>query len=421
MRHATVLRTLGLFAASALLGACAGGSREAVRDDTPTQVLAGGVSSSSSSSSGRPAPVPLTELELSLAGPAPEVGELLEAWSQNADPARQGPLLTRLGLVLPEEGFRTGDLDGDGFDEWLAVVRSEPTSTPVLWVVGLDGRIVELEACQPFFAPWQACEVVATGELTGSGGAEVVTRLAVMGAHTEVSLFRVYGSTQPGQAPQSLVVGAPQSDGTVSDAAEMPSVTRSELRDPDGDGVLELVLEGGHINSAGAGEYQRTRREVWRYVGERIVRVEEGTVPSTLRIHVLWDANDALARGDVAHAAQLYTLVLEHEGLDDVSVDGREVRPLVMSFAAFRLALLALEQGDAVAAGRWRDWLAQHDATGAWARAATLLVDAWSGDRAVACAQVTAQLQGEKVSWLPLSDMGYANPALDADDVCPLE
>jgi hypothetical protein len=51
-----------------------------------------------------------------------------------------------------------------------------------------------------------------------------------------------------------------------------------------------------------------------------------------------------------------------------------------------------------------------------------LLVASWmaQADIAAACVAVTNQLLTVEEPTGPLADMGYGNPALDADDVCPV-
>jgi hypothetical protein len=145
---------------------------------------------------------------------------------------------------------------------------------------------------------------------------------------------------------------------------------------------------------------------------------------SNYRFHLLYDANEAFAAGDDEHARTLYERVIHDETLEDVewAEPADQIRSFTRQFAAFRLALLELRRQQPAEAAAWQAWLAQEYAGQSLTRAATELLAAGARghDPAEACATVTALLQMENNPTGPLVNMGYANPELSAEDVCPV-
>ena len=96
-------------------------------------------------------------------------------------------------------------------------------------------------------------------------------------------------------------------------------------------------------------------------------------------------------------------------------------RAATQQFAAFRLALLDVEDGRPVEAAAWRDWLATtYPGAPISVAAAALVDDATAGlPLATACARVTLFLQGEpRPTGVLDGEVGYGNPDLGAADVC---
>ena len=365
-------------------------------------------------------------------GIVPEPGDplaaLVRAWREGHDPAVVGEIADADRRFRAPDRWSAADLDGDGRDEWIAVLEPRLCDrSPLLWIVGFGGSVARRNACVPLERCDRSCRVVGAADLTGEGRDDVVVETVVRGAHTETMLYRVYG-IQSGLGPDprpglhSLV--AAQVDGEtpglgIADAVEM-TYARVRLKDETGDGTADLVVTGGLIGSAGAGDHQRERTEIWTIRGRRIRLYETRLAPTDLRIFLLYEANDAMAEGRLAAARILYRSVVNDASLRDVeNLFGEPTGPLVRQYAAFRLVHLALLRGGGAAVRHWLDWFGRRFSDSAIARAAETLVDLWSEGPSTACGRVRDQLEDASMSWRPIEEMGYANPRLDAASLCP--
>jgi hypothetical protein len=357
---------------------------------------------------------------------------LAQAWALQVDPGDLHNALREAGWQKEAADWLSIDLTGDGRDEWLlrlCTVReaNQCAESQVafidmsgdFWVIGAAGILYRVSDNNDL--SWRSAPaVVATADLTGDTLPDVMTDSITCGAHTCFHLYHII-SAHSGQVA-NLVRLPPQQQNAWSDGIEM-SYAEPEIKDATGDGLVDLVVRGGWIGSAGAGIH-RGRVETWSWDGQAVTLAESAWIDANYRFHRLYDATEALAAGEVETARQLYEQVIQDESLEDTewAYSADEIRDATRQFAAFRLVWSGLRAGDRSAAGTWLDWMQQTypmaPLTGA---AATLLVE-WDrdGNLALACTAVTRLLaQAEKPTG-PLADMGYANPYLAAEDVCPI-
>lgn len=369
-------------------------------------------------------------------GPVPVNREDLASWLTAAWHA--GITLEELRPVLQREGWQDGDeqahladLTGDGREEWLMTLCSQREADGScqrsfgnemigdLWAIGAGGVLHRISDHTD--VSWRtAPEILALRDFSGDGLPDALTVTTYCGAHTCVQLYHIL-SAHHGEVTNLVRAWSDYLEQWV-DGAEM-SYSDWELSDAAGAGLLNLVLSGGYIGSVGAGIH-RGRTEVWSWDGEAVTLAEMAWDESNYRFHLLYDANEAFAAGDDDNARLLYERVIHDDSLEDIewAEPADQIRSYTRQFAAFRLALLELRQQRPVEAAAWQAWLQQEYAGQPLTRAAGQLLTAAGQGQALpqACADVAGLLYLEDNPTGPLVNMGYANPALEVEDVCPL-
>jgi hypothetical protein len=196
----------------------------------------------------------------------------------------------------------------------------------------------------------------------------------------------------------------------------------TRLEDVDGDGLPEFLVHGGTIGSAGAGVV-RPRTEVWGWDGAAVTLAETLLDPTAYRHHVLYEANDRMAAGDLDGALALYEAVINDGALrnDGFAYSPEQTYGDISMFAAFRLILIDLLQGNAERANSRLAWLGATYPDSVAAGAATRLVAEWAGpeNAAALCDRIETNLLLIDRPAGALADMGYGNPSLGAGDFCP--
>lgn len=364
--------------------------------------------------------------------PAPTEWENLESWlavlwRSNVNPAAVRAALGQSRMQESLDDWAAADFDGDLQDEWVLVLYDQslpgvPFGSPGdLWVVNGNGVVFRYYAAPSndiyeFIAP----TIVDTADLTGDGLPELVTAATICGAHTCFDNYRVIGQ-RDGQLVD-LVQTPPVDEASSPGSVVSVSYSDTRLEDVDADGLPELLVHGGTIGSAGAGVV-RPRTEVWGWDGTAVVLTDTILDPTNYRHHVLYEANDLMSAGDLDRALALYEAAINDGALRD---DGfahapEQTRADVSAFAAFRLILIDLLQGNAERANGRLAWLQATYPASAAAGAAATLVSGWAGqDGALAlCDQIEASLVAQENPAGALADMGYGNPSLGAGEFCP--
>lgn len=365
-------------------------------------------------------------------GPAPTDWEGLEGWLTtlwrgNINPAAVRAALQQSGMQRGLDDWRAADFDGDLQDEWVAVLYDPslpgtPFATPGdLWIVNGDGVVFRYYAAPSsdiyeFTAP----AIVAVTDLTGDGLPELVADAHTCGANTCTGSYRVIGQTAAGLA--DLVQREPRGDGDPGNTIAI-SFPDPSVQDVDGDGVAEFVVHGGALGSVGAGVV-RTYTEIWDWDGTGLVLATTTLDPTPYRHHIVYEANTHMAAGDLDSALALYEAAINDPALVNepfFTYTPEQVYADITRFAAFRLILIDLLQGNTERANGRLAWLQANQPDAALTEAAAQLVAGWTGldGQAPLCAQIEAGLSASENPLGSLADMGYGNPALTAADLCP--
>ena len=381
--------------------------------------------------------------------PTEELADWLSAAYQDGIDPEQVQTALRLGnWHSDDESFQVRDIDGDGQAEWLITLYmfdpgQYPWGSPGdFWVMGDEGLEYRFftpdryfddnyEIFPDFFA--SAPQAIATRDMTGDEQSEIVLERKMCGAHTCSHTYYIL-SNHFGTLTNTVRLN-PATDANHGDRATVGTIymTYAEvqpLQDETGDGLPDFSIHGGWVGSAGSG-IQRTRTEVWAWDGDAIALTETRLDPTDYRFHILWEANDQFDAGNADWAFGLYSQVMTDGSLDDEGFfHSEEIKADTQLFAGFRLTLLSLMEESEDDAQQWHNWMVQNYPDAKLTAAATILMEgSQEASLEMVCDAITEYLkqfevqEGEWVTESPtrsLRDMGYANPSLTAEDVCPL-
>lgn len=378
-------------------------------------------------------------------GAPPNSLEALRQWLSEAYDTRAAldevcGVLREAQWAQTQDTCEGADLNGDGQEEWLVtldVTHLQEGQSGLIaeghpgdfWIVNQEGVIYMEKGPEPPDFAGTAPTLVALEDMSGDGQPEAVTVFSTCGAHTCYNYYQVIGAHEGEirnlvQLPQDREIeDAPE---TFPTAIALSYVDLEEIREATDDELPDLVIRGGIVGSAGAG-IQRSRTEIWAWSEEAqaIVRDRQEWEETDYRFHVLYNANYDFEQEAYDAAREGYEAVIVDASLEDIewaTGTAQEVGAYTRQFAAFRLALLPLLRGDITEATRWRNWLQNEYPQAPLAEAAEVLISEWQhngNDLAAACQTVTEQLTAADNPTGPLTDMGYNNPSLEAQDVCP--
>lgn len=378
--------------------------------------------------------------------PAPADGSQLAAWLTSA--WQSSPLLADVqqhlltaGWLYAAEEWHTADLTGDGRDEWLLTVNLCGTTTcpaaessvqePAgdFWIINENGLVYRRDVPEMEADTWEpAGRLFDLADMTGDGLPEAVITTTTCGAntcYTNIQVISFHNGTLENivELPAELVL--PEELSYLPTEISAPYVELS-LTDATGEGQPDLVLVGFLAGSAGAG-IQREFTEVWGWNGSSFTRLQRIATPSNYRFHVLYNANDAFAAEDWATAQALYEQVIYDTTLEEVgfTLEAEEVTYRAQQFAVFRLTLLQLLKNDLTGAEVWQLWFYSNSPDSVLAQATIEMIGQYraKGELTGVCPAVTTYLQGlmpDQDDQYLLTDMGYNNPSITVEMVCPL-
>jgi hypothetical protein len=355
---------------------------------------------------------------------------LTTLWRGDVDPAAARAALQASGVQKDLADWHAADLDGDLRDEWILILYDQslpgvPFGAPGdLWIVNDEVAFRYYTAPSSDIFEFIAPTVVGLTDMTGDGLPELIADATFCGAHTCANNYRIVGWSGGQFTDLQIVAPQPMPEEVVGGEPTPISMTYADTRleDVDGDGLPEFLVHGGTIGSAGAGVV-RPRTEVWGWDGAAVVLAETLLDPTAYRHHVLYEANDRMASGDLAGALALYEAAINDGALrnDGFTYSPEQTYADISLFAAFRLILIDLLQGNPERANSRLAWLDATYLDSVVAGAATQLVAEWAGpeNAAALCDRIETNLLSIDRPAGALADMGYGNPSLVAGDFCP--
>jgi hypothetical protein len=352
---------------------------------------------------------------------------LAAAWLNNLNPAAVRYALQQAGWQDSYDDWLAADFDGDLRDEWaLLLYPPGVTSESVfgrpgnLWIVNGGGLIYRhYESVNTESGEDIAPDFVGLADLTGNNLPELVIDEHVCGAHTCYGNYQILSSANG--SIENIVRRQPEND---VEEANVISVSYPDtyFADHQQDGHQDFIVNGGAIGSVGAG-IVRTYTEVWSWDGTDVVLTEVIPDYTQYRHHILYEANERMAAGELDQALLLYEQAINDSNLltPEFSHTQTETYQAISQLAAFRLILLDLLANDPNRAQSRVTWLQSNYPGTASAQAAAALVQNWTGPEGMAalCATIEAEIQALPNPTGALADLGYGNPTLTAADLCP--
>lgn len=358
---------------------------------------------------------------------------LTQAWEIGVEPHTVQARLQAAGWQFQAEDMHVIDLNADSRAEWVLTLyppAQGPVAGPMavgnLWVISAGGVLYRTypESVTPEMWENVAPVIVGFADMNGDTQPETVISQTICGAHTCHGLYQILHYANG--TLQNVVAGHNAADGSEVDIIDV-SYPDTYFADHNGDGWDDFLVHGGNIGSVGAG-LVRLYTEVWAWDGTAVSLAATMLDPTQYRHHILYEANDLFAFDNpqtLEQALALYEQAINDETLitPPPLLEGTEadVRGAIDQFAAFRLILIDLLQGQANRANDRLTWLESNYADTPITQAAATLLRHSPGDQhpSSLCAAVTAALQAAEAPTGHLIDLGYGNPSLTAMDVCP--
>jgi hypothetical protein len=338
------------------------------------------------------------------------------AWNANMNPAEVRFQLQNTGWQQNDDDWLTADFDGDLRDEWVLLLYQpdmEPITPHNLWVINGSGLVYQYYG-EPNLIAGYSLQLGAVGaaDLTGDGRAELITNEESCGAHT---CFGGYQVLTAANGTLQNIVSKPISNDVID--ISYPDASFSDYTQ---DGLTDLIVHGGNIGSAGAG-IVRTYSEVWAWDGTAVTLAATLLDPTPYRHHILYEANDLLAAGDLEQATLLYEQTINDDSLIESPYTGNdeETYASIAQFATVRLIVIDLMQADEASASSRLDWLIATYPNTAASATGTTLINNWFGGLESACEVVAFNMEIYPNPTGALEDQGYGNPSLTAADFCP--
>ena len=320
----------------------------------------------------------------------------------------------RVGWNMPPtRGERCvfADFDGDGLDEFAYLVTLDGTPPPAdIWLFDDANESFNFLTSIRTLANevLSSLELLPSADLSGDGSPEVIATFERCTGDLCSSDF-VVASTEGGLlrdlVPANAAVG---------------SVTLISVEDATGDGVSDIVVEGGAVASPGAGP-PRTSVTVLSWDGRDLDASSTPGEPEFLA-HLVFDADTAFVSGDFAAARQLYLRAASDQLLRDWKLENGQAggRAELRAYSLFRAGLAAQRAGDQASflalltEAATRNSGALH---GAAAGAYLAVINAGS-TTAAACAAAEGVLLPVADLFALIWDYGFANPEHAITDIC---
>lgn len=362
---------------------------------------------------------------LSLGGPPTVLEATLRGW---------GAITNLGGLVRADRDFTA-----DGVPEVLLLLLN-PGSTRVppggdIFVFGCEDAVYRLLYRAGYTPERSAPVIVSADDLIGIG----YNHLVYVTETCDVS-----SNCQK----QAHAVGWNITLGTFSEMSNAPIVIPGSLSqelgvlvtDTTNDGNPEIIVNSGTATSPEAGP-GRPLTQIWAWTGQNFALSQTITTDAEFRIHVIHDADDALARGDFETATALYLRVIGNEDLQSWTLPNEA--SYLRAYAFYKLMVTHAVQYDQTEAGDYFDELVASyppdpsfvgednedgepppEANGPGSIYAELAIAFWDtfiaqNDHGVACQTASLFAQNHPETLSPLNSFGSANRKYTPTDMCP--
>jgi hypothetical protein len=341
--------------------------------------------------------------------------EILTYLNEGSSPEELAVELMLRDINVDQQPVVVDDLTADGLYEVIVTIlnpQSPPQGALLIYTCqGEQYALTHIEASGAFI---RAPVVIYIGDINVDGQNELIISSSSCGAHTCYEDVRILSWT--GSHFESRLEG---------DTSDLP-YPRVQLTDYDRDGVYDFEATGTAVGSVGAGP-QRDLIKVWKYdAGTGFWNLDsEAFGPSNFRIHVVYDADKAMRRGEYQIAFLLYQQVITDDKLLDWMNPDYERRNL-SAYAYFKQVVTSAMMGDI---DQMTDIYAdmtiiyQGQELYAFAEMALAFLTGFAaGGEQEGCAaahQFAAQHPDTILTPLGSTTYGYFNPDYEPEDICP--
>ncbi len=341
--------------------------------------------------------------------------EILTYLNEGASPEDLAVELIQRAINVSQQPVVVDDLTADGLYEVIVTIlnpQSPPQGSLLIYTCQGDKyALTHIESSGTFI---RAPVVIYVGDINTDGQNELVISSSSCGAHTCYEDVRILSWT--GASFESRLEG---------DTTDLP-YPKVQLTDYDRDGVYDFEATGTAVGSVGAGP-QRDLIKVWKYdpsTGNWIF-ASETYGPSNFRIHLVYDADEAMRRREFQIAFLLYQQVIYDDNLLDWMSPDKERRNL-SAYAYFKQVVATAMMGDV---DQMTDLYAhmaviyQGQDLYAFAEMALAFLTGFAAggeqEGCVAAHQFASQHSDTILTPLGSSTYGYFNPDYEPEDICP--
>jgi hypothetical protein len=325
------------------------------------------------------------------------------------------PILETAGMQSIESPvFFEEDFTGDGWND-LAFTLIDPAAETILQ----KGTLI-LNQCQgdqyqmvyrsPESPEWSAPTILSSDDMNSDGISDLIIGRQTCGAHT--CFTRLEALLWCGDTLENRLQGS-------SEDMPYPDI-EIRLQPPQ----ISVIATG--FGSIGAGPFRQYLRQwSWDAASEAFLPSPDQPLPSHFRIHVLFDADQAVEDGQLDRALDLYNQVIDDDELDDW-IDPIAERAVLSAYASFRLIHTNLLLGDRDTAENIQHSLRDQTPVDSPGMGFVEMADTfWSeyentGELDTACTAAQTYAISHQETTLDLLYFGYANPTYTAEDLCPI-
>jgi hypothetical protein len=311
------------------------------------------------------------------------------------------------------------DLTGDGDQETIISIYAPASQVQppsgMLLIYGCEKQKIKLLYSDISTDPESMTQIMKVDNLIGaSRGGQIATLKSICGAHTCFIALDILGWN--GSTFVSLM----------AEPLNLPSASYV-LSKKDSDSAYHIEAQAGLVGSVGAGP-QRTETQILKWNGAQFAKISATLSPIVYRIHAIYEADDAFAKGDYQTAIDWYSRVITDDTLKDwlteINYSKAHDRGTLTAYARFRLLVIGVLRGDANAHDQLDQLTNNFPADNPDSNLQQMASIFWNKYQATkdikaACAAADVFANDTYQITDNLGLFGYANRAYTSDDMCP--
>jgi hypothetical protein len=337
-----------------------------------------------------------------------------------------GPYATLAGILRDASSITktlgsvtSFDLTGDSDPETIVSIyypasQVQPPSG-LLLIYGCAKQQINLLYTDKAVDPESMTQIMKVDNLIGAPrSGQIATLKSICGAHTCFTALNILGWN--GSTLVSLM----------AEPLNLPAASYV-LSKKESEAVYHIEAQAGLIGSVGAGP-QRTETQMLKWNGAQFAKVSATLSPIVYRIHAIYEADDAFAKGDYQTAIDWYGRAITDDSLKDwlteIGYSKAHDRGTLTAYARFRLLVIGVLRGEANAHDQL-DQLTNNfppdNPDNNIQQMASIFWNKYQATKDIkaACAAADAFANDKYQIIDNLGLFGYANRSYTSDDMCP--